>query len=344
MKHFLLRITAMMSVLLITRIAVAQDFDNPSAYLSFISKNQRTLSVKYLSYMSAASHGRSMRKVEKRRTDLVNSIYETRVRIYGMPTFKGDKQLRDSAVNYLKILYSVFNEDYSKIVNMEEIAEQSYDNMEAYLLAQQKAGERLGQAQAAYGEAEKTFAANNNIKLVDEESELKTKMETIDKLSSYYNVVYLTFFKAYKQELYLIDAIGAKNTNAIEQNRNALLKYAQEGMDKLSKMKGFNNDRAIEAVCRQLMQFYKEEAEKMVPKMSDFLLKMENFKELQQSFERSEKTKDLVNNYNKAVDDMNRSSVVYNNTSQQLNSRRSEMISSYNETVKSFMDTYMPYK
>jgi hypothetical protein len=344
MKHLVLKITAVMSLLLIARGAVAQDFDNPLTYLSFISKNQRDLSVKYLSYMSAASHGRSMRKVEKRRADLINSIYETRVRIYGMPTFRGDKQLRDSAVSYLKILYSVFNEDYGKIVNMEEIAEQSYDNMEAYLMAQQKAGERLQEAHAAYGRAEKAFAASNNIKLVDKESELAAKLETIDNLSTYYNEVYLTFFKAYKQEVYLVDAVAAKNTNAIEQNRSALLKYAQEGMEKLGKMKGFNSDRAVEAVCRQLMQFYKDEAEKAIPKISDFLLKMENFETVKKSFESAEKTKESVDNYNKAVDDMNRSSVVFNNTSDQLNSRRSEMISSYNETVKTFMDTYMPYK
>jgi hypothetical protein len=141
-----------------------------------------------------------------------------------------------------------------------------------------------------------------------------------------------------------VQAILDKNTNAIEQNRNALLKYAQEGMEKFSKMKGFNNDRALEAVCRQLMQFYKEEAEKIVPRMSDFLLKLENFKTIQKSFENSEKTKESVNTYNKAVDEMNRSSVVFNDASDQLNSRRSQILSSYNETVKSFMDTYMPYK
>ncbi len=67
-----------------------------------------------------------------------------------MPSYNGNKALRDSAVSYLKILYSVFNEDYSKLVNMEEIAEQSYDAMEAYLLAQEKAGEKLDQAHNAY--------------------------------------------------------------------------------------------------------------------------------------------------------------------------------------------------
>ena len=119
----------------------AQEYNTPVAYMSNISNANKALSVKYLGYISASSHGKNMKKVEKRRADLLNSIYETRVKIYDMPSFDGDKALRDSAVSYLKILYSVFNEDYSKLVNMEEIAEQSYDAMEAYLLAQEKAGE-----------------------------------------------------------------------------------------------------------------------------------------------------------------------------------------------------------
>ena len=37
----------------------------------------------------------------------------------------------------MKMYYNVLNDDYSKIINMEEIAEQSYDAMEAYILAQE---------------------------------------------------------------------------------------------------------------------------------------------------------------------------------------------------------------
>jgi hypothetical protein len=49
----------------------------------------------------------------------------------GIAPWKGDRSFRDTTVAYLKLLYIVFNEDYGKIVNMEEIAEQSYDAMEA---------------------------------------------------------------------------------------------------------------------------------------------------------------------------------------------------------------------
>ena len=124
----------------------AQDFQNAGDYISYINKANEALTVKYLTYLSAVSHGKSARKVEKRRQEVVGAISDTRFNIAGMPPYKGDRTLKDTTVAYIKILYNVFNEDYGKIVNMEEIAEQSYDAMEAYLLAQDKAQEKLEQA------------------------------------------------------------------------------------------------------------------------------------------------------------------------------------------------------
>jgi hypothetical protein len=335
---------AIVSIALLSHSLNAQNFDNPATYMSHINKTERELSVKYLSYMSAASHGKSAKKIEKRREALVNSIYEVRVKIYDMPSFNGDKSLRDSAVSYLKLMYSVFNEDYSKIVNMEEIAEQSYDNMEAYLLAQQKAGEKLRAAHAAYAATYTDFASKNKVKLVDSESELEQKLETIAKVTQYHNEVYLTFFKAYKQEMYLQEALKEKNTNAIEQNRNALIKYSTEGIEKFKQMKGYNSDRSLETLCRKTLEFYKNVAENSIPKLSDFLLKAENFEQLKKSFDRSSQSKEDVDGYNKAVSDLNRSAEAYNKTNEQIFAQRSDLLKSYEASVKNFMDTYMPYK
>src|SRR6476469_4906567 len=94
-----------------------------------------------------------------------------------MPAWKGDKSYRDTTVVYLKIVNSSFNEDYGKSVNMEEIAEQSYDAMEAYMLAQQKANEKLNEASARQHKMEKQFAAKYNVNLIDNESATETKMK-----------------------------------------------------------------------------------------------------------------------------------------------------------------------
>src|SRR5687768_9761015 len=117
--------------------------DSPVDYLNYLNQLEENLSKKYLSYMSEVAHGNRARKMEKRRQELITEIKKSLGDANRLKPFKGDATLRDAYKHYWDILLKVFNEDYHKIVNMEEIAEQSYDKMEAYLLAQEKAGDVL---------------------------------------------------------------------------------------------------------------------------------------------------------------------------------------------------------
>jgi hypothetical protein len=343
MKRFAAYTLTMLAIVSFTVSANAQNGPSPVEYLSSISNTEKVLHVKYLSYMSAASHGRNMKKIERRRSELINSIDKVRSQINDMPSYNGDKSVRDSAVNYIKILYSIFNEDYAKLVDMQEIAEQSYDMMEAYMLAQQKAGEKLKEAAAAYNRSHREFAKNNNINLIESSSELDQKLEMVDKVQDYYNQVYLIFFKAYKQEFFFMEALKTKNTNAMEQNKTALLDYANEGLEKLKSLKGFNSDKSVETACRKVLEFYKTEAERDFGILSDYFLKEENFEKTKAAFETSSKSKSDADQYNKAVAEINKASEKCNTTTQQLNMKRNELTNQYNETVNNFMDTHMPY-
>ncbi len=206
----------------------AQDFNNPGDYLDYINKADEKLSAKYLAYLSATSHGKSARKVEKRRIEVVDAIGETRGIISSMPPFSGDRSYRDTTIAYLKLLYIVFNEDYGKIVNMEDIAEQSYDAMEAYMAAKEQAWEKLRLAQEKKRETEKQFAKNHNINLIETESELSEKSKTANEVLKHVNAVYLVFFKSYKQESYFLDALNKKNMVGIDQNINTLKNYLKK--------------------------------------------------------------------------------------------------------------------
>ena len=110
----------------------AQEAASAGAYMSGISEKIKNVNQIYINYLSAVSHGKSARKVEKLREKTVSSIFDARGEVMSSGGFQGDKTLRDATVAYLKIVYIVFNEDYHKIVNMEEIAEQSYDAMESF--------------------------------------------------------------------------------------------------------------------------------------------------------------------------------------------------------------------
>jgi hypothetical protein len=321
-----------------------QSFENAGDYMSYIGKENSTLSAIYLSYVSAVAHGKSARKVEKRRQEVLNAINDTRFNIQGMPPWKGDKSYRDSTVAYLKLLNIVFNEDYGKIVNMEEIAEQSYDAMEAYLLAQRKAQEKLDEAINRQNKTEQEFAKKNNINLVKDESELGQKSKIASELNKHYDEVYLVFFKAFKQEGYLMEALNKKNIIALEQNKNSLEKFAEEGLQKLKEIKPFMNDPSLVNACRQALMFFKKETSDMQV-MTDYFLKEENFNKQKKNFDSkpsSARTQQDIDQFNKAVNEINQAMNKFNATNMDLNKQRTAALDEWNKTVNKFMDYYMP--
>ena len=298
-------------------LAHGQDVSTPGGYMTTISEKIKVINQTYINYLSAVSHGKSARKVEKLRQKTVDDIFNARGEVMGTGGYKGDKTLRDATAAYLKTCYLVFNEDYGKIVNMEEIAEQSYDAMEAYLLAQSKAGEKLAEAAGTRAKAQKEFAAKYNVQLIDVKDELDLKVEQSDKVQSYYNKVYLIFFKPYKQDAYLVDAMNRNDINSVEQNRNALLNYANDGLEALDKLDAFESDASLVAACKKALLFYKELAEKKMGGVTDFMLATENFNKTKKTFEAipaSKRTQADVDNFNKGVNDINAGAKNFNKT------------------------------
>ncbi|MBI5858406.1 MAG: hypothetical protein HZB42_12250 [Sphingobacteriales bacterium] len=330
-------------LLLTTRIG-AQTYEHAVDYLNFINKKNEILTAKYMAYLSAVSHGKSARKVEKRRTEVVNSIGDTKFEIMAMPPWQGDKSFRDTTVAYLKILNTVFNEDYSKIVNMEEIAEQSYDAMEAYMLAQEKAYEKLNDASARQNEKEKEFAAKNNIQLLEGTSELGEKAKTANAVLSHCNEVYLVFFKPYKQEGYMIEAMNQKNLASMEQNINSLKKFAEDGFEKLKKIKAYGGDGSLINACRNMLNFYKSEAARSAS-LADFFLKEENFNKIKKQFDSKpsgKRTQQDIDQYNAAVNDINYALKNFNDTNNSLNKERTAALNGWNKTYNDYLDDHMP--
>jgi hypothetical protein len=324
--------------------ANAQSFENAGAYMEYIGKKSENLTSLYLAYLSAVGHNKSARKVDKRRQEVVDAIFYTRTDIAGMAPWKGDRSLRDSTVSYLKLLYKVFNEDYAKIVNMEEIAEQSYDAMEAYMLAKEKAGEKLVEAGKMQELTQKTFALAHNIKIVDHVSELEAKSREASKLMGHYGEVYLAFFKPYKQEMYLLDALQRKDLTALEQNKNALQTTAQEGLAKLKTAKEYNGDPSLTVACRNLLNFYIDEA-KQTQAATDFLLKEAAFAKIKKAFDStpaSKRTQKDVDDYNNGINDINNAINAFNNSQNALNKQRGKLLEAWNKTVSSYLDNYMP--
>ena len=319
--------------------------ENPVDYLSAVGNIQTEMNAKYMAYISAVAHGRRARKIEKMRMQTLDAITNSRYKTIELPYFKKDNSLRQSSIEYIQLCYSVFNEDYAKIVNMEEIAEQSFDQMQAYILLQEKTSEKLKQASDKMQQASKDFAAKNNITLVNKQTELGDKMEIAGELNHYMNKIFLVFFKCNWQDNELIKAINSKKVTDIEQARSAIIKYAVEGLQALDTIKNFKGDGTLAMACRQALQYYKKTAENDIPKVTDFFLLEENFAKQQKTIDAkgSGRTKEDVDAFNKLVKDFNNGVNAYNKLNNNLNANRNRILENWQSAEKGFADAHMPH-
>ena len=342
MKKFLPFVFALFLVCLAGKTS-AQNFDNPGEYMSFIGKQHENISKKYMAYASASAHGKKARKVENVRQKLLNEVQEARMNISGMPSFKGDKSYRDTSVSFMKLYFNILNDDYNKVLNLEEIAQNSYDDMEAMLMIKDGIDQKLEDGNKRVKDAQTAFAKANNVTLVEGESSvLEEKLKKVHELNKYYNDVYLVFFKPFVQEESLIESMSKGNITGMEQTKNTLKKYSQEGLEKLKTIKSFEGDNSVTAACKSLLQFYIKETD-AVGTMSDYLLAKENFEKIKKDFEKkSNPSKADVDGYNGAVNDMNKKMQKFNQVTNDLNRQRKESLDNWNKTVNQFFDEHTP--
>jgi hypothetical protein len=260
--------------------------------------------------------------MEKRRQELIVSIQQA-IRDAGkLRPYKGDISLRNAFADYWNILLLVFKEDYHKIVDMEEVAEQSYDLMEALMLAQEKVDEKLSTAYAKIPVAYEAFASKHNVTLTDgEETKVARKLNKVSQVNVYVNQLFLIYFKSAVQENNLASAMNAKDINAVEQSKNALVTFAQEGLTRLDTIKAFDGDASLINACRKALQFHKSEGETRITPMADYLIKADEFTKIK-----------------------NKGAQNFNTLSEQLFKDRVKSGESWNTARKQFMDKHMPYK
>lgn len=333
-------------LLFATTSTMAQNFNNGFEYMEFIGKEFKQISTDMWDYTSAAAHGKKARTVESKRKELVSQITKSIKKIEKLPGYNGNTSYRDSVLSYLNLNKLVLNDDYAKIVDMEEIAEQSYDAMEAYMLAKQKADEKQQHAGEMIDQEERKFAAANNINLIEGNDKIGKKLEEAGKVYKYYNEIYLIFFKSYKQELYLIDAQNKADLNALEQSKNALAKSCQEGKAKLEKIGDYKGDVSVKKACLDMLNFYESEAAKFSD-ITKYYITKEKFDKINASFEaksQSQRSKADVDQFNAAVNELNEASNKYNAINQDLNQNRTKYLNKWNNDSDKLIDKFVPKK
>lgn len=332
-------INKLFSSLFVLCLSFTMSSQTAMQYMDRIGKEFDRVSRETWDYTRAVAHNKKAKLIESKRRDMINANRNAFTRIKNMPDFKGDVSYRDSTARYLELSYIVLNNDYAKIVDMEEISEQSYDAMEAYMTAQERANERLEAAFEVAANAQKEFARNNNIKLVDNESATEEKLEKASEVFKFYNKVYLAFYKPYKQEYYLLEAQSKEDINAMKQNQESLSSLSKKAKEQLRAIKPYKGNTTLVGAANDMMDFYIYEADKRVPLLIDFYLKKEKFDKLKTAIDKkSNPSKAEINEYNAGVNEFNKVSNDYNRINDELNTKRNANLENWNRSVAKYLD------
>ena len=326
-------------------VTFAQQITDAVSYLTFIGNQFEQVSSDMMSYTSAASHGKSARKVDKKRSEVLQTVKEVERNVRLMKPFNGDHSYRDSVIAYFQISSALLNEDYAKIVDMEAVAEESYDLMEAYMLAKERANSKLDHAFVKVNNQQKAFASNNNITLTEGSSKLSQKMGATKKVLGYHDALYLIFFKSYKDEVYFMDALSKGDINALEQTKNSLLDNAITGLKNLGPISGFEGDASLKNACQQLLAFYKLEGGAKSNDLVEFFLLKENFDKMKAAMDAKRPTEGNqveIDKFNKLVLEYNNSTNKFNSVNNEFNKKRGEFIDKWNKASAEFLDDHIP--
>ena len=313
-------------------------------YMTKIDAHYLEISERMWDYTSTVARSKNSKKIDQTRQDLITSVRKAKNDIARMSGYENNTEYRDSVISWLVLQDIVLTENYEEILDMEEIAEQSYDLMEAYLLAQKEAGKMMDDATEMLNEEQAKFGKAHNINIVEDDSKLGKKLNKASDVYDYYNPIYLMFFKSYKQEVYLIASMEADDINAIEQNRKALISMADEDIKNLIAIKAYDSDLTLRNAALMMLRFYKKEAEKDAKVVTDFYLKKETYEKINVAFEKMKKkdrTQENVDRVNKAANEYNEAVQEYNEIIKITNKERTKNLDAWNKAVSKFLKSHI---
>jgi len=324
----------------------AQEFKTPVDYLNYIGKEQENISRSMWKYTSAVAHSKSARRIDNTRKLLVKSIQTASKKIAALKDgYKGDIEYRNQTLEYLSISEKNINEEYDKIIDMQEVAEQSYDAMEAYIMTRDLVNKKIDAENEKAELAQKNFCAKYNITLSENTSELGQKIKISNEVFAYHTELYLIFFKANITDLYLSNAIEKNDIGGIQQNATTLIQYADEGLEKLKSIKPFGTDNSMVLITKKALEFYKKQGQQFAPKIVEFMMFNEKFENAKKSLESKadkDRTKEEIDNYNAMVKQVNKEIDNYNKINGVNFQEKNAVINQWNTTGDTFISTHVP--
>jgi hypothetical protein len=272
---------------------MAQGEESPVDYFNAVIQEYNKVSVKNMNYLSTSVHSENDNEVDAARKDVMKQIEKSIASIQNIKAYKGDEKLKQDALEVLKIEQGTYQTDFSDAILLKKDSKSSFEAMEKYYKAQEKAEKKLSQASDKLALAQKNFAEKYKFELKTDEQN-RALQANITRLNQYTRDIFLAYFKASKNNGIFFDALNANKVSAMESARLNILSSTEEGINKIKNIGSFDGDKSYMEKSIAVLQYYKSLASK------DFvtLVKVTGKKD-------TERTQADVDQYNGVINDYN---------------------------------------
>jgi hypothetical protein len=315
MKKLALSITCF----LMTLASFAQSFEHPVAYNNFIVEEMNAIVNKNLEYISQSVHSDNFEAVETKRKNLIQQIQTAYNNISKATPYEKGEKLKAECVEVLNMYKNVFEVEYQEVNILKQSSEGSFESMEAYFTAQDKAEKNLSKATDRFYKAQKSYIKIHNIPTEesDGESELEKQFKAISEVNAYTRELYLIYFQMTKYSSAFLEAVSQDDKGGIDGKRKRLEAAAEQALEKLTKMQGFKGDGGLLNATTKIANFYNELTK------NGFVDVVKVIKAKQ-----ADLTQDDVDKFNAAIE--------------LFNTKLPELVAEYNEAQTELMKKHIP--
>lgn len=349
MKNYLdfVSLFVLLLVVFITQNTFAsKDFENAEAYMTYINDQYEDITKETWRFTRAVAKDHDKQRIKNKRKTLIENYNQALKNVAAMPSYEKDIAFRDTVLRYLKRYKSVLKQDYAEILRLKKTASASYDNMQAYCLAREKAGKKILDAYTSLSKEQQRFANEYDLEMEKDMERRAKKLRENLNAYRYYNTIYLVFFSAHNQEELFLEAMKKGDAETMEHSKKRLKKYAVNGLDTLAQIGSYEGDPSLVKACRKMLTFYKKEANQTTD-LINFYRTRENFEKIKQNYESKKeqnRTQKDIDKYNRALQKYNQAVKQYNKTHKTLSKKRNEKYKAWNKTTDTFKSDYMHNK
>jgi len=329
---------------LILHTSFGQKFQTPTEYVSYIKDQENNISKSTWKYTSAIAQ-KNWVKIEECKEKLIKDIQVAKKKIGKLKEgYNGDVAYQNQILYYFDLCEKSLTEEYGKIIDLNDLAEQSNDAMDAYMQLDELVNAKLDAENEKVLATYKSFAEKYNVALT-EKSEWSQKISVYNQVCAYFNEINLLCFKVNFTDENLSKAILNADLGAIQQNNNILVQYSDEGLSKLETIQPYDGDYSVINSATKVFEYYKKQGQEYIPSVIGFFMSLDKFKNARttlQSKSKEEKSQEEKDNYTAILKNLENElvairKVIYNNEK-----NKNELLSQWKATGQDFIVRHIP--